>query len=197
MEQKLGYSLIDKDNKEIKYWNYDPQPNPIILPNGDQLHAPVLNTYYSGYQLVERWQISNNTPGLVQIGQTISFDGQKIIVTIDYRDPDQDELMQYSASVRYNKETSGIVVSINFIYTDRQSQSMITGAIALMQLQPNTVISFKTGGGFISANSQTMTEIASAVASHVENCFHIENGAASNIQSNTITTFAEVDQAYN
>ena len=99
MEQKLGYSLIDKDNKEIKYWNYDPQPNPIILPNGDQIHAPVLNTSYFDYRLVERWQVSNNTPGLVQTGQNVSFDGQKIIVTLEYRDPNQDELMQYSAKI--------------------------------------------------------------------------------------------------
>lgn len=196
MEQKLGYSLIDENNQEIKFWNQEPEPNPIILPNGDHVHAPALNTSYSGYQLVERWQISDETPGLVRTGQTISFDGTKILVTLEYRNPNETELLQHSASARYNKEISGVEINNNVIYTDRQSQAMITGIVSLMQLQPNTTIDFKTGNGFIEANNQTMLEIASAVAMHVQTCFGLEANVSQQIVSGAITTFAEIDNKY-
>ena len=196
MEQKIGYSLIDFENKEIQFWNYDPAPNPIILPNGDHIHAPELNVSYSGYRLVERWQISDETPGLFEIGQSKFFDGTKFIITKEYRGPNKPELIQYTASVRYDKEVSGIIVSNNFIFTDRQSQAMINGIVTLVQLKPDTVINFKTGRGFIEANSQVIAEIATAVASHIQNCFNLESEAIQQIEANTFTQFSQIDDFF-
>jgi hypothetical protein len=198
MEQKLGYSLVDSNNTEIQYWNSEPAPNPIILPNGDHIHAPNLNTDYSGYKLVERWEVSNTSLDLIRTDKsTITFDGTKIVVTLEYRNPDKSELLLYSANTRYTKETSGIIISNNFIYTDRQSQSMINGIITLFQLQPNTTINFKTGNGFIQANSQTIIEIASSVAAHVQSCFNTELNVNEQINNDSITKFSQVDVAYN
>ena len=193
MEQKLGYSLLDAENNEIQFWNYDPAPNPIILPNGDHIHAPELNVSYSGYRLVERWQISDETTGLFEIGQSKSFDGIKFIITKEYRRPNKPELIQYSASVRYDKEVSGITVSNNFIFTDRQSQAMINGIVTMVQLQPDVVINFKTGSGFIEANLQIIMNIATSVASHIQTCFSMEADIVKQIQANTITQFTEID----
>lgn len=196
MEQQIGYSIVDQANTEIQFWNQSNIPNPIILPGNLHVHAPSINTNYNGYQLVERWQVSDETPGLVQTGQTISYDGTRILVTLQYRNPDQSELLAYSASVRYKQETSGITVGTDFIWTDRQSQAMINGIITLMQVDPNTVISFKTGNGFIQANAAVMTNIATAVASHIQTCFSTEANVAVGIQSDTVTTFAQVDNGY-
>ena len=193
MEQKIGYSLIDSENKEIQSWNSEPAPNPIILPNGDHIHAPDLNVSYSDYKLVERWEISNTTLGLVKIGESTSFDGSKYIITNEYRGPNKPELIQYTASVRYNREISGITVSNNYVYTDRQSQAMINGIVTLVQLQPNTVINFKTGNGFIEANLQIIMNIATSVASHIQTCFSMEADIVKQIQANTITQFTEID----
>lgn len=196
MEQKLGYSLLDAENNEIQFWNHDPAPNPIILPNGDHIHAPELNISYSDYKLVERWQISDETPGLFEIGQSKSFDGTKFIITKEYRAPNKPELIQYSASVRYDKEVSGITVSNNFIFTDRQSQAMINGIVTLVQLQPDVVINFKTGNGFIQANSQIIASIATSVATHVQNCFNLESEAIQQIEANTFTQFSQIDDFF-
>lgn len=58
MEQ-IGYSLI-KDNQEIKYWGNIPgqsegMPDMVILPNGDHIHAPRINTNYNGFMIVKRY----------------------------------------------------------------------------------------------------------------------------------------------
>jgi len=197
MEQKIGYSLIDSNNKEIEIWNSNLYPNPIILPNGDHVHSAALNVNYSGYKLVERWEIKNIESRLVEIGQTISYDGERIVVTTQYRDPNKIELLEYSASKRYDKEKSGVFVGNNRIYTDRQSQAMITGIMTLLSVNPNTTISFKTANGFIEANSVVMYDISLAVANHVQTCFSIESGVSVNVSSNAITSFDEIDTAYN
>lgn len=58
----VGYKLIKiEDNTVIDQWGgvwgqCPGVPNPISLPNGDQVCAPELNTDYSGYKLVD-WEI--------------------------------------------------------------------------------------------------------------------------------------------
>ena len=130
------------------------------------------------------------------IARLFFFDGEKIIVTFEYRQPYQSELLAYSASKRYEKEVGGITVDGYSIYTDRQSQSMLTGIVTLMQLKPNTVISFKTANGFISANATIINDIAISIANHIESCFNLENDVASEIQANTIVTFTQIDDKY-
>ena len=120
----------------------------------------------------------------------------KYIITNEYRGPNKPELIQYTASVRYNKEVSGITVSNNFIFTDRQSQAMINGIVTLVQLQPNTVINFKTGSGFIEANSQIIASIATSVATHIQNCFNLESEAIQQIEANTFTQFSQIDDFF-
>lgn len=62
----VGYRLLDEYGVEVQAWggswgtSIDP-PNPIRLPNGDIVHAPALNTSYSGYMLVE-WMMDEPTP---------------------------------------------------------------------------------------------------------------------------------------
>lgn len=55
----VGYKLIDSTSKEVikqfgGVWGQCPGvPNPIVLPNGDRVHAPSLNEDYDGYMLIE------------------------------------------------------------------------------------------------------------------------------------------------
>ena len=196
MEQKIGYVLLDTNIQVLKTWNQDHIPNIIILPNGDQLNAPVVGTY-SGFKFVEKWLVTDPSPDLIEVTQIQQFDGTRYVATAEYRYPYQDELLAHSANDRYIKEVQGIIVSNNFIYTDRQSQSMITGLVAVMNLNPNTVVNFKTGNGFIKANSSTVQLIANSVANHVQACFTLESDIADKVQSNTITLYSEIDNEYN
>lgn len=64
MSQVVGYKLIkDEDNSTIQQWGGTwgecPNiPNPIMLPNGDHIHAPSLNENYNGYTLQE-WKMED------------------------------------------------------------------------------------------------------------------------------------------
>lgn len=56
MEQ-VGYQLIDSDGSVIQQWGgtwglCPGVPNPITLPNGNQVYCPELNTPYDGCTLV-------------------------------------------------------------------------------------------------------------------------------------------------
>lgn len=199
--QKVGYSLIDSENKEVQYWGYILGqdvgfPDIVIMPDGSIVYSPPFNEDIGGYKIVERWIEANTELSNLISGETIAYDGEKTVVTYAYRDPNYDELLAYSASKRYNKEISGVMIGNNFVYTDRQSQAMITGITTLMQLNPNTVINFKTANGFIQANSVVIAEIASGVANHIQTCFTIEADVSANVSSYTITTFDQVDAAY-
>lgn len=58
--EHVGYSIIDNTNTEVFYYGNDlgqlvSMPQVIVLPNGNIINCPLLNTSYSGYKLVERW----------------------------------------------------------------------------------------------------------------------------------------------
>lgn len=99
--QKVGYSLLNENNIEIQHWGSSlgsdrDIPNPIFLPDGTHLHAPTLGEHF-GYKLVERWIDGDITKAFLKNGETISFDGNKIIVTWEYRLPNETE---YAAAIQ-------------------------------------------------------------------------------------------------
>lgn len=55
--ERIGYKLLDSGNKVVRKWGgvlgeCPPLPNPLVLPNNDQVCAPELDTSYSGYTLI-------------------------------------------------------------------------------------------------------------------------------------------------
>lgn len=92
---KVGYSLLDQSNNEVQFWgNILGQdisiPNPIFLPNGDHVHAPTLGEI-GEYKLVERWIDGDINKRFLISGEAIAFDGEKTIVTWQYRQPTETE----------------------------------------------------------------------------------------------------------
>ena len=202
MEEKIGYSLINSSNTEVQYWGnlvgvVQSAPSIITISNSS-IHSPDVNVpLVGGYKLVERWvNYDPSKQTYLKNGETITFDGTKTVITYQYRSPTQAELLNYSANSRYQKEISGVSLGNNTIFTDRQSQAMITGIVSLMQIFPNTVINFKTAEGFISANASIVLSIAGAVAYHIQYCFSLENAVSANITSNVITSFTQIDSIY-
>ena len=78
------------------------------------------------------------------------------------------------ASLRYEKEISGIIFGDYLIATDRDSQSLITGA-ALAAIQDSSyTVRWKTASGFITLTSDQILSVAQAVRTHVQGCFDKE-----------------------
>lgn len=57
----VGYRLLDENGNVMQQWGgtwgrCPGLPNPLRLPNGDHVHAPLLDTDYSGFRLVA-WEM--------------------------------------------------------------------------------------------------------------------------------------------
>jgi len=87
------------------------------------------------------------------------------------------------AALRYQHETAGITLNGMTIETDRQSQSLITGAWSISQINPAILIDWKGANGWVQIDAATITAIAGAVAAHVQSCFSAERIHAEAIDS--------------
>lgn len=103
------------------------------------------------------------------------------------------DLYAYAATKRYAVETGGIVIDTMRVMTDRQSQSLITGAYNYVQANPEVTVKFKTAAGFVELTAAQMTAIANAVGAHVQASFAAEGEVDKQIIAGTTTTTAEVD----
>lgn len=110
--------------------------------------------------------------------------------------PEPIDLIAYSAQKRWEIETGGIEFNGQAIDTSRESQSMIAGAYAYSQANPDEVIQFKSASGWVALDAATMAAIATAVGSYVQACFALEASVAAAITDGTITTTAEIDAAF-
>ena len=85
--EHIGYSLVDDGGAEIQVFGdtvgqVRAVPNVIRLPDGKDVHCPLVGTEYDGFKLVERW---------LQDGEEASvlFDGDRVIVTRKLPQPEQ------------------------------------------------------------------------------------------------------------
>lgn len=78
------------------------------------------------------------------------------------------------AARRYIAETGGTTVQGMPLDTQRDSQSMLTGAALAASLDPQYSVQWKTGGGFVTLTSAQILGLASAVRAHVQACFDRE-----------------------
>ena len=78
------------------------------------------------------------------------------------------------ADARWRAETSGTELGGMRIATDRESQAMITGAALQATIDPSYVCRWKTSGGFVDLDAQTILGAAMAIRSWVQGCFDRE-----------------------
>ena len=97
------------------------------------------------------------------------------------------------AAARYEAEVAGIEVNGVSIATDRDSQSLLTGAAVSAMLDENYSVEWKQPDGtFISLNAVQIIELGKAVRAHVEMCFNREKALYTAI--NAAQTAEEVGQ---
>ena len=91
------------------------------------------------------------------------------------------------ATARYNAEIAGV----NGIRTDRESQSLITGAALKAMQDPDYTCNWKGIDGFVTLNATQIIAIADVVRQHVQSCFDHEAELLPLIEA--ATTEAELD----
>ena len=112
------------------------------------------------------WGAAGSQVGWAAVTDVVISDAPDEIVLQDAREAKKAEIAQ----ARYNAETAGI----NAIRTDRESQSLITGA-ALKAMQDSTYsCRWKTESGFVELTAPQILAIADAVRAHVQGCFDRE-----------------------
>lgn len=74
------------------------------------------------------------------------------------------------AAARYETEIAGV----NGIRTDRESQSLITGAALKASMDSNYSCRWKTEAGFVTLTAAQIIAVADAVRAHVQGCFDRE-----------------------
>lgn len=106
--QKIGYSLIDENNEEVLHWGSTLGqevgiPNPIFLPNNMQVHGITEIGPIGDYRLVERWIDGDKSKAFLVSGETKAFDGEKIVLTWQYRLPNEQE---YAEAIQKHIDTT-------------------------------------------------------------------------------------------
>ncbi len=125
--------------------------------------------------------------GVWAVADQVRYDEAFAAVLLRYKQSKLDAL----AAFRYQKEIGGVLFNGMTVPTDRQSQSMLTGAYNAMQIDPTRIINWKTNMGYLQLDAATITMLSSVVANHIQSCFtrEMELAAAIEIDVNTdITT---------
>jgi len=78
------------------------------------------------------------------------------------------------ASARWEAETAGIDVNGFTVRTDRESQSLITGAALKAMQDEKYSCRWKTESGFVELTALQISAVADAVRTHVQACFDRE-----------------------
>lgn len=97
------------------------------------------------------------------------------------------EMAQQIADRRWQAEVSGITVNGMAVATDRDSQSLITGAAIAAMRDPAYVCRWKTAGGFVELNAEQLTAVADTVRAHVQACFDREAALLAELDAGTLT----------
>ena len=102
-------------------------------------------------------------------------------------------LKAYAAAVRFSKETGGMTVNGHAYPTDRETQSKLTAAVVMSQVNTSATFQWKAEDGFVQLNAAGILAVAQAIGGYVQGCFAAEQAIAAAIDGGTITTKEQVD----
>jgi|DEB19_MinimDraft_3_1074340.scaffolds.fasta_scaffold02392_10 hypothetical protein len=91
----------------------------------------------------------------------------------------------YIAAKRYEAEIGGVTLNGIHIGTDREDQAMITGASVAFSSGAISSLKWKSQAGFVTLDAQTFGAVASAVATHIQDCFTTESELSADIDAAT------------
>lgn len=111
--------------------------------------------------------------------------------------PTKDQLKSYAASKRWSIQISGATVAPGVkVDTSTDSLALITGAIESLERGWTTApVKFKALTGWVDLTLVQLQGAGAAASQHIQNCFVAENAVVAKIESNTYTTYAQIDSA--
>ena len=91
------------------------------------------------------------------------------------------------AARRFQAETGGVIVEGIQVNTERDSQSLLTGAAFAASLDPGYHIKWKAATGFVDLTGEQIIGIASQVRAFVQACFNREAELLGAVADGSIT----------
>ena len=91
------------------------------------------------------------------------------------------------ASRRYQAEIAGITITGLQVNTDDRSKLLINGAALEATVDPEYVMQWKAGDGFVQLTGAQVIGIARAVRAHVQACFDREAVLLAALEAGTLT----------
>lgn len=131
-----------------------------------------------------------STPGVLELVSEAEYDAARDQEQADRLAKAKAARLDELAAYRWQIETGGIVRNGVAIATDDRSQAKISGALQLVQDDPQVVIDWKADNGWVQLNAAAVTYIAREIGLHVQACFSREKALATAI--NACATVAEV-----
>ena len=92
------------------------------------------------------------------------------------------------AARRFEVETGGVTMAGVQINTERDSQSLLTGAAFAASIDPDYRIKWKAETGFVDLSAQQIIGVASAVRAFVQACFNREAELLGAVADGSITS---------
>lgn len=103
------------------------------------------------------------------------IDWSKVVTVEQQQETDRQALRDQIAARRYEAMCAGISIAGMSVATDDVSQTRFAGAAVSAMLDPDYVVRWKTGdGSFRLLSGAEIIGIASAVRSHVQDCYDRE-----------------------
>ena len=167
---KIAFFKKFLDSKEVEFDDYSKNPPSakvlitgttyVILPTIIS-DPPAMDSFYQQPSGPYYTIGSNSIAGAYTIGT-------KYIDQIAYK------MKQKATTNRYAKEILGTTTSGMDIATDRQSQSLITGARLKSDQDETKTFNWKGTNGWVTLDHAAIVFVSDAVFDYVESCFNIE-----------------------
>lgn len=107
------------------------------------------------------------------------------------------DLTYYAADARYRHASGGIQSSGNTYNTDVVSRNTVASAYTFSLGDPSQMFDWKLAdGSFIALDAAAVAVLNTNVATFVQSCFSCESDTVAAINSGTITTRQQVDDAF-
>lgn len=150
------------------------------------------------------WPENDQSPALGEFerygDETLTVDAERRVVVVvrevvpwtaeeiaEHKAHRRAEMAQQIADRRWQAEVAGITVNGMAVATDRDSQSLITGAALAAMRDPAYVCRWKTATGFVELNAEQLTAVADTVRAHVQACFDREAALLAELDAGTLT----------
>ena len=135
-----------------------------------------------------------STPGVIELVSEQEYDAAWDQEQADRLAKAKSSRLAELAAHRWQVETGGIVRNGAVIATDDRSQAKISGALQLVQDDPQVVIDWKAENGWVQMNAAAVTYTAREIGLHVQAAFSREKVLATEINAcATVQEVAAVD----